>query len=271
MSITEAQDSVDIIEDEEILVDLNEVEEEESEDEPEETVEKAETESEDEFDLPDKFKGKSISDIVESYSNLEKEYGRRNNEVGELRKLTDQLLSLERKPEETVEEEEDTDFFDNPQAAVDKAISNNPLLKELTETVTKKERAEALKEFEGVHPDWKQVMGSEEFLQWAGKSRVRAKMLLEASDNYDYATGAELIGEYKELHPVDKGDNEDDTSEDTEEALKDVTTETKSKSKHSRKKIYKRAQLINMKLTDPEGYAAREDEFLQAYAEGRVR
>ncbi|MGD9381100.1 MAG: hypothetical protein PVI03_01520 [Candidatus Thorarchaeota archaeon] len=271
MSYIEAQDTVDILEDEEVLVDLNEEEEEDTakEEEPEEEEVKADSESEDKSDLPEKFKGKSIEDIITSYENLEKEYGRRNNEVGELRKLTDQLLSLERsKQEETVEEEDDE--FLSPQEQVDKALQNNPEFKKLSETVTQKQRAEDLAKFESAHPDWKDIMGSEKFLQWVGKSRVRAQMLLEANEAYDYGTGADLLSEFKELHPVEKTEDNDE-ADTSKEALKDITTETKSKSKHSRKKIYKRAQLINLKLTNPDEYARREDEFLQAYAEGRVR
>ena len=43
-------------------------------------------------ELPSKFKGKSITDIVSSYENLEKELGRKGQEIGELRQLTDQIL-----------------------------------------------------------------------------------------------------------------------------------------------------------------------------------
>ena len=36
-------------------------------------------------DLPEKYRGKSIKDIVEMHQNLERAYGRHNNELGELR------------------------------------------------------------------------------------------------------------------------------------------------------------------------------------------
>src|SRR6056297_1023845 len=45
-----------------------------------------------EFELPPKFKGKKLEDVVQSYLNLEKELGRKGQEVGELRKLADQLV-----------------------------------------------------------------------------------------------------------------------------------------------------------------------------------
>ena len=42
--------------------------------------------------IPEKFKGKSYEDVVESYTQLERELGRKNNEVGELRHLADDFI-----------------------------------------------------------------------------------------------------------------------------------------------------------------------------------
>lgn len=275
--ITEAQGSVEVLDSQEVLVDINDEIEEDIEEEVESNDEdEAKSDSEEELNLPEKFKGKTIADIVQSYENLEKEYGRRNNEVGELRKLTDQLLNLERSKEPT-EEAEDTiidadSLLENPQEAINKLIENNPRLKQAEAALLLAQRTKDKENFESQHPDWQDVMGSTEFLEWVGKSKVRAQMLLEADSNYDYQTGSDLINEFRELHPVSTDTDAVDTQdEETEEALKDITTEKKSKSKGSRRKIYSRAQLIDMKLRDPDGYAAREDEFMQAYAEGRVR
>ena len=98
-------------------------------------------------------------------------------------------------------------------------------------------------------------MGSEKFIQWVSKSKVRAKMLLEADQNYDYETGSDLLSEYEELFPQ-SADNEADPQEEEklEEDLKALTTEKKSKSKGTRKKIYSRAQIVEMAINDPEQY-----------------
>lgn len=282
--IVEAQDGTEVLESEEVLVDLDELEEDELEGDNEDEVNtkedgEAKSDSEDEYNLPDKFKGKTVADIVESYNNLEREYGRRNNEVGELRKLTDQLLELERSKETQTEEADDKtidadSLLENPQEAINKSIENNPTLKKLTETITNKERAENLSKFEGAHPDWKEVMGSEDFLKWIGQSQVRAKMLIEADQNYDYDTGSVLLNEFKLLNPADSTDDEAESKAEEEKLEQDrkaITTEKKSKSKGNRKKIYKRTQLIDMKINRPDEYAAREDEFMLAYAEKRVR
>ena len=54
----------------------------------------AEAEESTEYAVPDKFAGKSPEEIIESYQNLEKELGRKAQEVGELRKLSDSFLKL---------------------------------------------------------------------------------------------------------------------------------------------------------------------------------
>ena len=66
--------------------------------EPDETPETLEAESDIEptsSDIPDKFAGKSVEDIVKSYQNLEQELGRKSQEIGELRQLSDSFLKAE--------------------------------------------------------------------------------------------------------------------------------------------------------------------------------
>ena len=64
--------------------------------EPEETLEAGEAETQEPaFEVPDKFSGKSVEDIVKSYQNLEQELGRKSQEIGELRNLSDSFLKAE--------------------------------------------------------------------------------------------------------------------------------------------------------------------------------
>ena len=60
----------------------------------EETVE-VQAEAEVESNVPSKFANKSTEEIIDSYTNLEKELGRKAQEVGELRKLSDSFLQAE--------------------------------------------------------------------------------------------------------------------------------------------------------------------------------
>jgi hypothetical protein len=53
-------------------------------------------------------------------------------------------------------------------------------------------------------------------------------------------------------------------------ALKSVSVDTGG-SGESGKKVYRRADLIRLKMTDPQRYDALSDDITRAYQEGRVR
>lgn len=279
--ITEAQDKTEILESEEVLIDITDgedgLEDEELDGVSTELEDEAKSDEEDTYTLPEKFKDKTIKDVITSYENLEKEYGRRNNEIGELRKLTDQLLDLERKPKEEEAKEETLNadsLLENPEEAIRKTLENDPTIKGIKENLLNKERADNLKTFETTHANWKEVMVSPEFLKWIGSSKVRTQMFIDADKNYDYETGSDLLTDFKELNTAestDTGADEQAAKEKLEADHKAITTEKKSKSKGSRRKIYARAQIINMKINNPTEYERRRDEFDKAYMEGRVR
>lgn len=279
--IIEAQSSV-IVEDDEELIDVNESEDDESEEEETET-EETETESEEEdTSIPEKFRGKSLAEVVQSYENLEREFGRKSNEIGQLRKLTDQLLELERPKEEKKEEKKviDSDsLLENPGEVINQVINDNPTLKKIEEQLVSRDREVAKKAFEDKHKDWKEVMGSPEFSEYVTKSQIRLQMLQKADQEYDYATADELLEDFKDyIHrsaPAPLEENSSKTNEESEkakeEAGKSLASHSKSKSRVSSKKIYKRSQLIQMQIDNPAEYERRQEEFRKAYEEGRVR
>ena len=61
----------------------------------------SEEQVDDEPKTPTKFEGKSMDDIIEMYSNLEKDHSRLGNELGENRKLVDHFLQTDQRPIET--------------------------------------------------------------------------------------------------------------------------------------------------------------------------
>jgi hypothetical protein len=57
-----------------------------------------------------------------------------------------------------------------------------------------------------------------------------------------------------------------------EKAMKQTSSESRSSGDSvGGKKIYRRADLINLQVTDPRRYEALSDEIQSAYAEGRVK
>src|SRR3990167_11450941 len=79
-----------------------------------------------EDDLPDEFKGKSPSEIARIALHARREMGRQANELGNIRKLADELIRSQlHKPKEE-EKPREVDFFENPQEAIQNAISASP-------------------------------------------------------------------------------------------------------------------------------------------------
>ena len=222
--------------------------------------------------LPDKFKGKDANEIANSYMELEKEMGRKNNEVGELRKLTDDFLKQQLEPVTEVKENQIDldDFLENPHSAVNNAVDNNPRIAALEEQLRQAQVAEQKQGFESKHTDWDNVLKSEDFANWVTGSAVRQNMFQEANAKYDYATLDEVFSLYKDVRGAVKEQAEDKAAVKRKKALKNTSTDKGSTGEVS-KKVYRRADLIRLKQTDPERYSNMNDEIMLAYAEKRVR
>jgi len=279
---------VDQLEDEtpgegEEFVDLNQPDVEETVDTGEE--EATENNEPTENQLPDKFRNKSMSEVVEMYQNLEKEFGRKGNEVGELRKLTDELLQLEiqqkKQNQERVSSQEedisDDDWFTSPKEATDKYLQKSGLAKEveqLKEKLTSRDREEAHKAFVEKHPDYKDLAQNEDFQTFVKDSKYRLD-LAQKADQYDYEAANELFDMYKAIRgnkgAQSEADEGADKSQQQQQARKKATLEGSSNRSKGTKKVYRRADLIKMKMNDPERYMAMQDEIMQAYADGRVK
>ena len=75
--------------------------------------------------IPEKYQGKSLEEVVQMHQEAEKLLGRQSGEVGELRKVVDDYIASQtptQAPQQTVEPEEDIDYFTDPQGAVNRAI-----------------------------------------------------------------------------------------------------------------------------------------------------
>lgn len=232
-------------------------------------------------EVPEKYKNKSLDEIVRMHQEAEKLIGRQAQEVGEVRKLADSLLKqqLETKHDTQPSKAQEIDWFEDPERAVNQAVENNPILKRLQEEQTKQVQMSALQTIEKAHPDFVSVAQSEDFQQWVGASRIRQQMFTQAN-NYDVDSALELLETYKSLRSIKKAQEE--TSKAADETLKKADSENRSKTLkaagvqqggtgESTKPVYRRADLIRLRMQDPKRYESMAEDILQAYAEGRVR
>jgi len=233
-----------------------------------------------EFEIPDKFKGKSDTEIAKSYTELEREFGRKNNEIGELRKLTDQLLQLQVAEKQQAVQQPSTEasaptvdfdsLVENPAEALNSAVDNNPRLKALEEKILGQERNTAKAGFDKAHPDFEAVLTSQDFQGWIQQNPALHRTLLEADRNYDYATGGEILTVYKELKTQAMSDTKASQEAQRKEALKAGATERGGTGQAARK-MFRRTELIDLKVRNPQKYEAMRPEIEKAYAEGRVK
>ena len=232
-------------------------------------------------DIPEKYKGKSLDEIVRMHQEAEKLIGRQAQEVGEVRKLADSLLKqqLEAKHDTQPVTAQEIDWFEDPAKAVNQAVENNPILKQLQQQQVQQAQQAALQTIEKSHPDYVSVAQSEDFQQWVGGSKMRQQMFAQAN-NYDVDAAMELLDTYKSLRTIKQAKEE--TSKAADETLKKADSDNRGKALkaaavqqggtgESTKPIYRRADLIRLRMQEPDRYESMAEDILQAYAEGRVR
>ena len=245
----------------------------ESEEAPQESTPQTETVNED--DIPDKYKGKSTADIVRMHQEAEKLLGRQSSEVGELRSVVDSYIQTQLDtndtPAPTQEPEEEVDFFSDPDKAVARAIANHPSIKKAEETTLQNKRTSALSQLTQRHPDMKEVISDSKFVDWIKGSKIRTQLFAQADRSYDYEAADELLTNWKERQGVVTQTLAAEKA-GRKEAIKSASTgSTKGNGQQQSRKIYRRSDIIKLMQTDPERYLALSDEITQAYAEKRVR
>lgn len=224
-------------------------------------------------DMPEKYKGKSLEEVVRMHQEAEKLVGRQSSEVGELRKAVDDLLKVKldesKSGKEVEDQEEDFDFYENPKEAVNRSVENSSTIKEMKELLAKQQQAEILKTLESKHPDFMEVAQNENFIEWVKKSQVRTE-LLQRADKYDLNAAMELLDTWKELKGAVEKVNSI-SEEDRKLQRKAASTGGRGSSEPVSRKIYRRQDLVNLMRDNPKKYMANIDEYQRAYAEKRVK
>jgi len=229
-------------------------------------------------EIPSKFAGKSTQEIIDSYTNLEKELGRKAQEVGELRKLSDSFLQAEVSRQQNPQDntpletkDNDVDFFDDPNKAVNDMIENHPKFQEFQQFQAQQAQAGAEARLKQTHPDFTEVVQDKSFQEWVQDSPIRMQMF-QAADAYNFDAANELLTNWKDRSMISKTQEVKEKAEvERKEALKAGTAESRTSSGSGKGgKTFRRADLIRLKMENPNRYESLQDEIYAAYAEGRV-
>ena len=228
-------------------------------------------------EIPAKYAGKSMEEVIEMHQQSEKQMSKQSNEVGEQRKLIQSLIDAQNKatdtapPEETVTQEDN--FFTDPVKAVNQAIENHPDVIKAREERVGNVQTHNLAALDKAYPSWQETVQDSSFQKFIGDSPTRTEMFRKADTEYRSDLAIELFDWYTQTAMSEKT-QEAKAEEKTkiQRNLKKTSSETRSSGDSvGGKKIYRRADLINLQVTDPNRYASLADEILSAYAEGRVK
>jgi len=242
------------------------------------TVETPEEEQPQQPEVPEKYQGKSVEDLVQMHQELEKFSGKQSTEVGELRKVVDDYiqtqLSDQQAPQQQQQQDDnddDVDFFVDPKTAVSRAIDNHPKIKEAQAYTQQYKQQATLAQLKSSHPEMEQILQDPKFAEWIKGSKVRTQLFVQADQAYDYDSADELFSLWKERNQVVQQTAEAEKAARKSQVKSANTGNARGTAEGSRRKVYRRADIIKLMRTDPERYQSMSDELLKAYSEGRVR
>ena len=221
-----------------------------------------------EEDIPDKYRGKSVADIVRMHQEAEKLLGRQSSEVGELRKVVDSYIQTQLSNE--APETEEIDFFDDPQKAVSRAIENHPKIPEAEAMSQQYRKQDTFGRLQQQYPDLMETVQDPKFQEWVKASKIRTQLYMLADQQFDYDSANELLSNWNERKGTIKATAEAEKAS-RKQAVKEASTGNVRGTGETSKKIYRRSDIIKLMKTDPDRYQALSDEIMTAYREGRVK
>ena len=260
----------------EVEGEFDNVEEVEEKQEPE-AVEQPAVEDNPEDSLPDKYRGKTVTEIAKMHQEAEKMIGKQAQEVGEVRRLTDELLKRELSHKQAVEPQQEEDYatrlYEDPASVINETVEKHPAIAEARQQAQSMKQQQVTQRLSQQFPDFASVTSDPKFFEWIKASPVRTRLFTEAHSQFDYDSAVELLSTWNIINPSKPQENSQlvtESKKGTQESLKAASVDTGSPAPSSRK-TYRRADLINLRLRDPQRYEAMQDEILSAYAEGRVK
>jgi len=229
-------------------------------------------------DIPAKYAGKTLEEVIEMHQNVEQALGKQGSEVGEQRKLIQSLLEAQNKAQATIEEPQEEEvsfedaFYTDPAKAVNQAIEKHPDVLKARQQIAQQEQQAKLSVLEKAYPDWETRVADKDFQAWVGASEIRKDIFRKADTEYRPDFAIELFDMYDKINMVEKTKQvQKKEKEKSKKALRQTVSETRSTQSVGGKKMYRRSDLINLQITDPNRYASLADEIQEAYAEGRVK
>lgn len=262
---------------EELLLDEGEAFADPTEEQPaEQELQEPVNEPESEEEIPAEFQGKSVAELAKIIQDRNQTIDRQGSELGYMRKTFDSMAqqnaqqSVPAQPEP--EPEEPVDFFVDPQRAVDARIASHPALKQAEEVSRKLAYAQGQQALIAKHPDIREILSSDDFGNWIKGSPSRIRRFQMANESGDVDEADDLISTYKQLQGTVATAKQVEAQAQKKAVSAAAVGSTRGNSDTATsKRIYRSADLRRMMRENPELWEERQEEFMRAYQEGRVR
>jgi len=224
-------------------------------------------------DVPEKYQGKSIQEVVSMHQEAEKVIGRQGGEVGELRGIVDDYIRTQIAAEKQTETPapEPVDFFEDPAAAVSQAIATHPGVVKAKQKGQQSVQQASLSRIREKHPDMGDVISSQSFVDWVQASPIRSELYARADANFDYDAADELISNFKEKTASAAATIQVETAARQQQVKAAQTGGATGAGTGGAKRVYRRVDIIKLMKTDPDRYDRLQPEIMAAYQEGRVK
>lgn len=233
------------------------------------------SEPESEEEIPAEFKGKSVVELAKIIQDRNQTIDRQGSELGYMRKTFDSIAQQQAQqsvPAQPEPELEDVDFFADPQRAVDARIANHPALKQAAEVSRKLTYAQGQQVLIAKHPDIKEILSSDDFGKWIQSSASRIRRFQMANESGDVDEADDLISTYKQIRGTVATAKQVEAQAQKKAVSAAAVGSTRGNSDTATsKRIYRSADLRRLMRENPDLWEERQEEFMRAYQEGRVR
>ena len=221
--------------------------------------------------IPEKYQGKSVDEIIKMHQEAEKLIGKQAQEVGEVRKLADDLIKQNlQSTNKPIVEEPEVDFFEDPQKAILKTVNSHPDVVAAKQAAQEFKKMQIQQKLSQKHPDFVEVVEDAGFAEWVKQSPVRMGLYAKADGEFDFDSADELLSTYKQLKTIQTKQVAAADNMARQQSLKAASVDIGGTGESS-KKVYRRTDLIRLKMTDPDRYEALQPEIMLAYSEGRIK
>lgn len=238
---------------------------------------------EESFEVPDKYKGKTVAEIAKMHMDAEAKASRLGNEVGTLRQMADELLGLKQAKQMATQTEQrkpitTDEILENPDEALERAIEDHPDVHKTKEEIQRLRAEISLTKFEREHPSYQDDLQNPEFVEWVKSNKVRVALGVAANGG-DYEAANSLWSLWDERNSELK-ESKAKEKELRKKQEKLGTLESGGTTGLETDRVYSRQDFIDVQIKaasgDPSAQAKWRDpafqaERLKAYAEKRVR